>query len=315
MPEEQLELLPSANSSESAVEEPPESLGPHSPLSAALVEFRVYMQQQGFADNTLRSFLGDMSLLQRFEAADPPLDSFSPARLQQYLDWLRVGRGVPCSPKSFARRLTTLKVFFSWLKESEVLAEDPAVPLVHEPAHAPLPVLLYDDQVGAALSTARDMLWAPHPDARPYLLFSLLLQTGIKKSECMSIRLGHIDTSNSNAPALYIRYEDARRALKERKLALGSGFVPAYRQYVREYEPQVRLFECTARNLEYVLGDLAGAAGIPGGISFEQLRWTSAVRDYRQGLPHETLRLKMGLSPISWRETLPRLIQLASPGL
>jgi integrase/recombinase XerD len=131
----------------------------------------------------------------------------------------------------------------------------------------------------------------------------------------MEIKLEHIDLSAPQAPILYIRYADPRRTLKERKLALGPNFAPAYRQYQREYEPKEYLFECTARNLEYVLADLATLAGIEGGVSFEQLRWTCAVRDYRNGMPADRLRQKLGLSLISWRESLPKIQKLARPAL
>ena len=61
--------------------------------------------------------------------------------------------------------------------------------------------------------------------------------------------------------------------------------------------------------------DLAALAGIANGVSFEQLRWTCAVRDYRNGMPPERLREKLGLSLISWRETLPKIQKLARPAL
>jgi hypothetical protein len=38
-------------------------------------------------------------------------------------------------------------------------------------------------------------------------------------------------------------------------------------------------------------------------VGFETLRWTCAVRDFRNGMPEEQLRQKLGLSKISWRET------------
>ena len=248
-------------------------------------------------------------------AANRTIGSISQADLEQFLTWMRADRGVPCSPKSYARRLTTLKVFFGWLAESEAIPSDPAAPIVHEHPTTPLPEILYDDAVNAVMRTARDLLWAAKPDSRPYLLVSLILQTGIKKSECMEIELTHIDLSNAAAPVLYVRYADPRRTLKERKLALGPNFTPAYRQYLREYKPKTHLFECTARNLEYVLADLAALAGLVEGVSFEQLRWTCAVRDYRNGMPPERLREKLGLSLISWRETLPKIQKLAKPAL
>jgi hypothetical protein len=59
----------------------------------------------------------------------------------------------------------------------------------------------------------------------------------------------------------------------------------------------------------------AKAAGLTKNVSFESLRWTAAVRDYRTGMPPERLRLKMGLSEISWRETVEKIRILAAPGL
>jgi len=293
----------------------PVDLNANSSLAAAITAFHGHMIRQGFSDNTIKAFQADLRLFTKYTAANQAIKSIGQSDLEQFLVWMKSDRGVPCSPKSYARRLTTLKVFFGWLAESEVLPTDPAAPLAHEHPTTPLPQILYDDQVSALLRTARDLLWASKPDSRPYLLVSLVLQTGIKKGECMEIKQEHIDLSNPQAPVLYVRYSDPRRTLKERKLALGPNFAPAYRQYLREYEPKSYLFECTPRNLEYVLEDLAALAGVEGGVSFEQLRWTCAVREYRNGMPADQLRQKLGLSHITWRETLPKIQKLARPAL
>ena len=47
-------------------------------------------------------------------------------------------------------------------------------------------------------------------------------------------------------------------------------------------------------------------------VSFEMLRWMCAVRDYQRGMDLETLREKMGLSRISWRETSDKIFRLAA---
>lgn len=293
----------------------PVNLSADSSLAAASAAFHGHMLRQGFSDNTVKAFQADLRLLTKYLAANRSVGSVAQADLEQFLTWMRSDRGVPCSPKSYARRLTTLKVFFGWLAESGVIPTDPAAPLIHEHPTTPLPELLYDDQVAALLRATRDLLWAARPDARPHLLVTLVLQTAIKKGECMEIKLEHVDLSNPQAPVLYVRYADPRKTLKERKLALGPTFTPVYRQYLREYEPKEYLFECTARNLEYVLEDAAALAGISGGVSFEQLRWTAAVRDYRNGMPPDQLRQKLGLSLITWRETLPKIQKLARPAL
>jgi integrase/recombinase XerD len=45
------------------------------------------------------------------------------------------------------------------------------------------------------------------------------------------------------------------------------------------------------------------------------LRWTSAQRDFRDGMEPDHLRKKMGLSKITWRETSEKLAKIAGPGL
>ncbi|MGL4650695.1 MAG: hypothetical protein ACRC1H_14905, partial [Caldilineaceae bacterium] len=79
-----------------------------------------------------------------------------------------------------------------------------------------------------------------------------------------------------------------------------------------QYKPKSFLFDCTPRNLEYVLQEVGERAGIRRmQVGFESLRWTSAVRDFRMGSPEERLRQKMGLSKISWRETREKIFKLA----
>jgi integrase/recombinase XerD len=57
---------------------------------------------------------------------------------------------------------------------------------------------------------------------------------------------------------------------------------------------------------------VAQVAGLPGGISFEMLRWTCAVRDFRSGMEPEQLRRKLGLSQMAWEDTLPKLQALTA---
>jgi len=284
-------------------------------LGEAIDAFGDHMVEQGFAENTWKAFMGDLGILRTYLGEGKPVTSVSNWDLNDFMRYLLTERGRPCSPKSYARRLTTLKVFFAWLTEVGAVHSNPADALVHRPVSTPMPETLHDDEVARLLSTARDELFAAKPDARPYLLISLILQTGIKKSECVAIELRHLDVSSRQAPVLEVRYKNPRMAHKERRLALSPQIVPALEQYLRKYQPKERLFECTARNLEYVLQRVAEKAEIAGGVSFEQLRWTAAVWDYRRNMPEEQLRRKLGLSMISWRETLEKVKKLAEPAL
>ena len=288
-----------------------------SSLSTAMERFRDHMVQQDYTENTVKSFLGDLRILERYLKGNPPIGQISTKDLQGFLYWLQHERGKPCSPKSYARRLTTLKVFFAWLAALGVLPADPAASLVHKPVQTPLPRILYDSQVDQVLAITRQMMAGEKPDPRPHLLVSLLLHTGIKKQECMAIRLSHIDASDRAGPVVHIRYDKPRMQYKERRLRLPLDWARTLAEYRKVYEPQEFLFPCTARNLEYVLADVAKLAGLSpsGGLSFEMLRWTCAVRDHRARMDSDRLRHKLGLSQMSWRETEPKLVRLAEPPL
>jgi integrase/recombinase XerD len=313
---EQLSLFP---------DKAPHGVDPHAGLTAesaldeAMERFREHMVQQEYAENTVKSFLGDLGILKRYLEGSPPVGQISTKDLQDFMHWLQHERGKPCSSKSYARRLTTLKVFFAWLADLGVLPADPAAALVHKPVQTPLPRVLYDDQVDRVLVVTRQMMIGEEldkkPDPRPHLLVTLLLETGIKKQECMGIKLGHIDTSNQAGPVVHIRYDNPRMQYKERRLRLSAGWSRTLTLYQQAYEPREYTFPCTPRNLEYVLANVAKRAGLPDGLSFEMLRWTCAVRDFKARMDPERLRRKLGLSRMSWQETEPKLVRLAAPPL
>lgn len=290
------------------------SLDSNSLLAVAASAYHDYMVRQGFSEHTIKAFSGDLRLLQKYFSGGIVISKLGTKELNDFLTWLLHYRGVPCSPKSYARRVTTLKNFFGWLASIKVVPYDPAAAIVHNRAKAPLPQYLNDDEVEKLLNAAEEKLNGPKPDPRPYLLVHLILQTGMKKSECVGIALRDIDRSGPE-PSMLIRYSNPRMQHKERKLAFARELLPVLDDYIEKYQPKENLFECTPRNLEYVLADVSEQAGLPQQVSFEMLRWTCAVRDFRDGMDHDHLRKKMGLSKITWRETSEKLAKLAEPGL
>ena len=284
-------------------------------LQAALGTFERHMQDEGLALNTVKAFASDIRLLGRYLGIGTRIGDIGTKNLNDYLHWLTDERGVPCSPKSYARRVTTLKVFFGWLHETGVLPHDPSDAIIQQSVSSPLPDAPRAVDVERALAAAEaGRAGSPErkADARPYLLLSLLLQTGIKKGEAMSIVPNHIDDSDPEQPMLYVRYVNPRLRYKERKLPLRPEWLKVLDEYLQQYQPTDTLFTCTARNLEYILKDIAEAAELPEGVlSFENLRWASALQDWRDGVEQDDIRQKLGLSKIAWRETKAKLSRLA----
>lgn len=281
------------------------------PLSPALKAWRIYLDDQGKSPHTIKAFIADLRILTSYLPPDKTLGSISTTDLNNFLDWMQKGRGVPCSPKTLARRITSIKAFFRWLHENGVLLIDPAEKVVQKSVISPLPEVLNPDEIQAIVQVAEDYRYGENPDARYYTLVVLLLQTGIKKSECLGISLNHIDLEAPNGPIIFVRYASPQYRYKERKIPLRENWIEAFHEYKNQYELDDQLFPWSPRRLEYLLEDLSEAAGIDKHLSFEMCRWTCALTDWWSGMDHDKIRQKLGISKIQWREVSMKLRKLA----
>jgi integrase/recombinase XerD len=274
--------------------------------------FQRHLFRDGKTANTVNAFTADMHLLGERLGAATAVGDITTSTLQDFMDWLENGRGVPCSRKSYARRVTTLKVFFRWLTEAGVLEHDPAVAILQRSGPAPLATILDEGDVINVLAYCSSLRLNEKSDPRPEFLFRLLLETGIKKNETMRLRRDDFDLSDPKNPMLRVRQESAANALKERRLRVSPSLIPLMDAYLKIYPSRTGvLFTCTPRNLEYVLADIADKSDLPHKISFEMMRWTAAVRDYQTGMEPDAIREKLGLSKISWTETFQKIRRLA----
>jgi len=284
------------------------------------------MANELFSTHTIKAFRGDLRLLGNYLGADRSVGRIATKDLNQFLHYLLNERGVPCNLKSYARRVTTLKVFFKWLHKSGVLPQDPAAAVIQHSVSTPLPEILTEEEIERALDVTVRMRQAVKPDPRPHLLVNLLLDTAIKKAECMALRLSHMVRAAGSAgaqsagaqsagtpgvPFVQIRYDDPRKQTKERKIPISNETLDVLDDYIEVYRPGDILFPCTPRNLEYVLTDVAEQAAIPKGISFEMLRWTAVVRDSVGGMDDVRLRQKLGISEVTWQTTGPKIKTLS----
>ena len=158
-------------------------------LAATFDLFADYLRGEGKTENTIKAFISDLRLLAEFTGSALPLAELGVSRLERFLDWMENERGVPCSRKTYARRVTTLKVYCKWLYDLNALAEDPAQSIRQRSGPAPLSDVLTEAQIRECIVAANEYRRGAEQDYRPAFLFRLLLQTGIKKAECGRLRL------------------------------------------------------------------------------------------------------------------------------
>jgi site-specific recombinase XerD len=280
-------------------------------LFPSIKAWQYYLEDQGRSPYTIKAFLGDLQLLTGFLPPDRTVGSITTNDLNHFLNWLQSGRGIPCSPKSLARRITSMKAFFRWLHQNGVLILDPAEKVLQQSVMSPLPEVLTPQEVEKILSVAFAFSKAKKPDARPYTLLKLLLDTGIKKGEALSLRLNHIDLQAPSGPVLFVRYVSPSSRYKERKIAVLPDWIDCFQEYSNQYKPVDLVFPWSPRRLEYLLEDIGKDAGLTKHLSFDMCRWTCALQDYLSNKESEPIRQKLGISKIQWREINLKLRQLA----
>lgn len=279
-------------------------------LPTAITGWEMFLLDQGRSPNTVKAFLSDVKLLTQFMSPDQAIGAITTEDLNRFFEWMEKRRGIPCSPKTLSRRITSVKSFFRWLHQHGTLTIDPAEKVLQRSAISPLPQVLTEEEYQAVLLAADRHRREKKPDARPYTLVYLLLTTAIKKSECLGIHINHIDLDAKNGLHLFIRYASPANRYKERKIELEEDWVESYKEYLTQYQLVDQVFPWSPRRLEYLLEDIGEEAGLTKHLSFDMCRWTSALRDYQFGIEGDKIRQKLGVSKIQWRELFIKLKQL-----
>lgn len=280
-----------------------------SSISACFIPYQQELQLRGKSNYTITCFLSDLRMLSEFVGRDTPVGRISKEQLTDWQVKLKFGKGTDNlpAPKTMARRVTFLKNFFSWLAHEGIIREDPSAGLTMERPLPPLPQLLFDDEVQRLLASAAD-------DPRAHCLIFLVLHAGLKKEEVMGLKIDHIDLSNPQEPCITVHFEAAtNKQHRERRLVLPAEFTTILKKYQAKYHPVSELFDCTDRNLNYVLARAVKAAGIKKRVTLQLLRDTYAVRQFRNGVPPESVREKLGLSDEAWLESREKYRRLAFP--
>ncbi len=275
-------------------------------LGACALPYQGYLRRTDHSRATITCFLSDLRMLTEFLGYQTVASTITQDRLGAWLEHLRHGREARPAPKTMARRITFLKNFFGWLFEVGALERDPTGHIMLSRPAPPLPELIYDDEIARIEVAAAE-------DVRAHALVLLLLSTGLKKEEVMALTLGRVDLSDPEHPAIEVRFPGQAKRWRERRMELPAAWTDIYQRYLQRYQPRERVFECTDRNLNYVLAGAVRRAGVEKRVTLQLLRDIYAVRQLRAGMPIETLRERLGLSEEAWYETAEKYRKLAFP--
>jgi site-specific recombinase XerD len=279
-------------------------------ISHAIQAWKGYLADQDKSIHTIKAFSADVSLLASFLPPDHIIKNVKTNEINLFLEWLQNGRGITCSPKTLSRRITSIKSFFRWLHQYGILSHDPAEKVVQKSVLSPLPAIMIAGEVDKAIEWVLKKRVGSKPDARPYTLFKLLIETGIKKGELLALSPNHIDTQDPNNPFIFVRYSNPNQRYKERKITISQEWLEAYQEYILQYEIKDKLFPWSPRRLEYLLEEIGNGIGMIHQLSFLMCRWNCALMDYDNEIELNKIRQKLGISEIQFREIKSKLFKL-----
>src|SRR5919204_1848054 len=219
---------------------------PEKTVLQTLTAYYAYLKDGGYSQYTPDDFTGDVKKFGVY-LKDKPLKDITTRDIQSWISLLKTARpkGEGLTAKTISRKLTALSNYFTWLEQCGVFAPkaNPMLDIANRRIAAPLPEVLFEDEAKQLLATAS-------ADPRTYLVFLLLLETGLKLEELFALKVSHFDFSNQYSPEVSIRHT-GRKEKKSRKLKLPLAIVPVFANYVERYHATDALFPVTQRFIRY----------------------------------------------------------------
>jgi len=270
-------------------------------MSHALIDsFLEYLiAERSSPENTVSSYAADLEALKPFldEKGITEL-SVSGADLEEYTSRCKE-KGLKGT--SIRRRLSTIRQFYRFLIEEEIIATDPTRDLSSPKRGLYLPEVLSIDEV-ARLIASPDI--GTPLGMRDKAMLEVLYATGLRVSELISLKLHHLN--------LHVGYLICRgKGDKERLVPMGESaqrWVNDYLKNTRPYlvnKPTDILFcskrggAMTRQNFWYSIKRYASRAGILKQISPHMLRHSFATHLLGGGADLRSVQMMLGHADIS----------------
>ena len=277
--------------------------------------------ERGLSVNTIDSYRRDLRILERGIGPRRRLEEVRREDLIRVLKRMRIeGR----SPRSVSRWLVAVRGFLRYLEAEGVLEQNPAAHLDFPRTWRLLPAVLGYRDVEALLG-APDR--ATVPGMRDAAMIEVLYSTGLRVSELVGLRLGHL-----HLDAGYLR--SMGKGSKERVVPLGAEASSALTRYLERARPELvgkvggdvvfvnrRGGPLTRQGFWKILKAHGRRAGIQKPLSPHTVRHSFATHLLEHGADLRSVQLMLGHADISTtqiythvnRERLKRLYRSFHP--
>ena len=308
MPQNQLSLFKQKLFGKSIQPQTNETSAPtgESTVMQTLPAYNAFLHSSPYAASTIEKYYADITKLSVY-LREKKLKDITIHDLQQWIEKLLSKQGSNLDRKTINRKVSAVIAYFNWVTELTGLKSNPAASLTNTKVRSPLPDYLYENEVKKLYLVASN-------DPRTYLLVLLLLETGIKSGELLSLTIADVDTSDQYSPELWIKHTGKERK-KDRKLALPPQFMTVYGQYREQYPINDKLFPYSDRFIQQLFVELKKQTDITKQLTPQTLRHTHVVQAYKRGEDRNRIFERIGLAPDSRKEADEVYTKLSGRGI
>jgi site-specific recombinase XerD len=269
------------------------------------------LQGQNYSSKTLRAYGDDLTQFLGWVQKNR-VDWDIPTRLTRadiegFMQYLAAQR---MSGVTRVRKLAAIRKFFAFMAENKILQGNPAHTVKGARREEKEPNILYKEQYKALLYEASDNI-------RDYAIIQTFLQTGIRLSELVNLRVDDVDFEHR---ILTVRQGKGK---KDRQIPLVDEAVKALRNYLRyrntEWIEDDEIFflakngtSLNVSTVKYIVAKYVKKAGIWKKVSVHTLRHTFGAHKADKHMSLATLQTLMGHKK---KETTLKYIHLAKTNL
>ena len=188
-------------------------------------DFKDYLLlERGYSDNTVINYLSDVNDLVNFikeEEIVPDLLSFEKKKHAEYFVGYLMGKDL--SSKSVTRKISSIRTFYSFLLENNIVKSNPFTEITTPKIEKRLPHIISDDTINMMLN----VIDRTKPlGERNYIIIDLLYSCGLRVSELCNLKLNDIDFFSNS---IIVK---SGKGSKDRYLVLHEKLVEELKDYI-----------------------------------------------------------------------------------
>jgi len=250
--------------------------------------------EKGLSSQTIKAYEYDLNLFFRF-IGSKPLKKIKTQDVRHFLNHLKKEKNY--SKPALARKISSLRTFFSFLVSEGYLERDPMEKISTPKLDKTLPLVLTPKEAEKFIKEAQKR------NARDYAIIVTFLQTGIRVQELCDIKLTDIDNENKT---LRIKGKGGKtRIVRISSRALSS--IKNYLETKKDTESEFlflsnRSRKLSKREVQRIVKKYILFAGLNPKISCHKLRHTFATHSLQKGMDIRLIQRQLGHQKLSTTE-------------